>query len=222
MRVCALWAAAVWLAAAATPSKADLHATYRVSQSELVLFGQAQESPFGRVSVQLWVKGSRIRTETTDHFGQTRWLIADRATGKAFELDYANRTYVPAPGSWTCADIAGQVAKSAADLLYAAGAESLRVNAPEMTLVGEHRAAAVTVDFEGRVLGSPAPVAAVLQLYFPAAEAEVFGASQSLEVYCGKRPTKAQWRAALEAHLALDSARADQLAAAWHEAQFFL
>jgi hypothetical protein len=56
-------------------------------------------------------------------------------------------------------------------------------------------------------------VAAVLQLYFPADEATVYGPSQSLELYCGKRPSGAQWQAAFESHLSLGSDQAGELAA---------
>jgi len=193
-------------------ARADLTVHYRVTQSDLVLFGQKQESPFGRMRYSIQISGSHLRTEMTDHFGRTLWLLADRKSGEAFGLDPATRTWWRDTGVWTCDQIPQQVARGAAQLLASGGISELDLELPKkVTLAGAptHR---VEAHFKGRVLGAPQAVDATLVLYFADDEAASFGANAAHDLYCGKKPPVDEWSFAFARYLNLSEAEAGALA----------
>jgi hypothetical protein len=204
--------AAALLAAGTDVARADLSVTWRAVQSEFVLFGQKQESPFARLRFAMQVRGSRMRTEMTDHFGAQRWFVADRATGKALGIDPATSTWWNDPSTWSCTDIPTQIARSAAGLLATGGIEELTFGLPENVKLNGADARRVRAQFKGRVLGAPQPVEAVLILYFPADEAATFGADALRELYCGPRPAADAWQKAFTQYLKLPQDRAGALA----------
>jgi len=193
-------------------ASADLTVRYRAVHSELVLFGQKQESPFGRVQYTIQIKENRLRTEMTDHFGRRLWLIADRATGKAFGLDPEARTWWVDAGVWTCAEIPTQVARGAAQLLSAGGIQDLQVSTPEAVVLSGTRAHKVDVQFEGRVLGAPKPVDARLALYFADDEGAKFGPGAAGDLYCGSKPSREEWSRAFTRFLGLPEQQAQAMA----------
>lgn len=204
--------ACVAILAVAGAANADLTVRYHATSSELVLFGQQQESPFGRVRYTVQIRGSRLRTEMTDHFGRRLWLIADREKGEAFGLDPEARTWWRDPGVWTCANIPAQVARGAAQLLATSGITDLDIGPPAPVTLSGARAHKVEVQFEGKVLGAPQPVSARLVLFFAADETRKFGAGAAKDLYCGTRPTAAEWSRALQDYLKLSEAKAAALA----------
>lgn len=204
--------ACVAVLATAGAANADLTVHYRATSSELVLFGQKQESPFGRVRYAIQMKGNHLRTEMTDHFGRRLWLIADREKGEAFGLDPEARTWWRDPGVWTCANIPDQVARGAAQLLATGGITDLDIGTPEAVTLSGARARRVAVQFEGKVLGAPQSVSARLVLYFAEDEARKFGAGAAEELYCGSKPAPDEWSRAFQRYLKLPAPQATALA----------
>lgn len=207
-----VFGAIIGLLAMAGTASADLTVHYRAARSELVLFGKQQEAPFGRLRYTIQIKGKHLRTELTDHFGRTLWLIADRETGEAFGLDPETRTWWRDAGVWTCGEIPTQVARGAARLLSTGGIESLDMDMPKpVTLLGApaHR---VDLQFEGRVLGAPQPVDAHLILYFADDERTRFGTDAAKDLYCGIKPSAVEWSRAFTRYLRLPEERAQALA----------
>lgn len=191
---------------------AELSVTYRAVSSELTLFGQKQESPFGRLRFALQVRGPRMRTEMTDHFGREYWILADRATGRAVAVDPGSHSWRVDPSTWSCEDIPSQVARGAASLLATGGIEELIVGLPQPANLNGVEARRVEAHFRGRVLGAPQPVEATLVVYFPVDEAAVFGARALRELYCGDRPEREAWQNAFARFLGLPAERARALA----------
>jgi hypothetical protein len=193
-------------------ANADLTVQYRVTQSELVLFGQKQESPFGRVRYSIQIKGNHLRTEMTDHFGRTLWLLADRKSGEAFGIDPEARSWWRDAGVWTCDQIPAQVARGTAQLLASGGITDLDLGMPKAVTLAGARAHRVEVHFQGKILGAPQAVDATLVLYFADDEAASFGANAADDLYCGKKPPADEWEGAFTRYLRLSEAQAGALA----------
>jgi hypothetical protein len=197
--------------AVASTIHADTTVRYRATSSQLVLFKQPQNAPFASVSYTLFAKGSRVRSEMVDVTGRAWWFIADRSTGEAFGVDPVARVYWPESAAWGCDQIPLQVARATRRLLNASGTEQLNVEDAVPMNATEHAANMVAISFTGRVLGAPQPVQAVLQLYFARDERAVFGPQCERDFYCGNRPSKTAWRAALQNTLGIGPGQAEML-----------
>lgn len=190
---------------------ADLTVKYRATDSRLTLFNQPQEAPFRQVAYTLYLHGTKVRTEFVDALGRAWWFVADRAAGTAYGLDPAKKTYWQEAGAWGCDHLPDQVGRALAGMMRQAGIEKLAVAKGGSAPVGSVETSSVTVQFSGRVLGTPQPVATDLVLYFPPDEAATFGPHSGEDLYCGKKPTPAAWSTMLQQWLRVDEAMAGRL-----------
>jgi hypothetical protein len=200
------------VAASGGPAAADLSARYRVTEAELMLFKQPQNPPFARMSLNLFVSGTKVRTETIDHLGRSHWFVADRETGLAWGMDPQSKTYWVEPVHLGCRDIPGRVASMLQHFLQMLAIDTLDVDAPERVKVGAQPARQVVLRFSGRVLGAPQPVATSATVRFPDDEESLLTTAGSRELYCGQRPAAAAWQRAFAQHLPLSTGQAGYLA----------
>lgn len=192
------------VACAAASVQADLTVAYRATKAELVLFDQPQEPPFARMQYTLYLSGPNVRTEMIDAFGRAWWYLADRETGKAYMLDPAKKQYWADRGAWKCAGMVSAVAAEIRRLMVQSGASELAVSPMDDDSVAGVATTGAAVQFTGRVLGLPQPMASELDLYFPRSEEEAFGSKSAGDLYCGQRPSAETWTTALQKQVGLD------------------
>jgi len=175
-----------------------------------VLFDKPQPSPFGAVGARILIQGDRVRVEATDHWGTTHTWISDRATHTTWRL-LPNQQYVTESSGWACEGIPVQVAGVLAAGLARAGIDSLSISGPTAASWDEAQTRRTEWDFRARVFGLPRPVWVRASVYFPASEADFFG-SPVVELYCGKKPARAEWQSAFQQFLDLSRESATALA----------
>lgn len=193
-------------------SRADLAVTYSAVEAELVFFNQPQKAPFSDVALRIFVKGSKIRMEIVDHMGRRSLQLVDRSLGTAYELDPENRTYRQLAGRWSCENIAQQIGRWGAYGLRLAGTDTLVMESPVDTIIGDHKVVQCVFHIQGRFLGAPRPVYARLVFSMPVDEASVFGESGLGDLYCGSKPSADDWNSAYSAYWPLGARESAELA----------
>lgn len=204
----------VWVFAGMLPSlsRADLAVTYSAVEAELVLFNQPQKAPFGDVSLRIFIKGSKIRMEIVDYRGQRSLQLVDRSLGTAYELDPLNQTYRQLPGRWSCENLAQQIGQWGAYGLRLVGTDTLVMESPVRSMIGDHKVEQCAFHIQGKFLGAPRPVEARLVISMPVDEASVFGESGLADLYCGNKPSTDEWDTAYRAHWPLEERESAELA----------
>jgi hypothetical protein len=185
--------------ALAHPARADFSLTYRAKSASLVLFGQPQPSPFAAVEAKFFVKGDRVRFEALDMWGRRHTWIADRVTREVWRL-LENHRYTVETGGWSCDHLPSQLAIQFSAALSAGGIDSLAISGGEAGTWQSVPAYTTRWAFRARVFGLPNPVWVYATVYFPQQEKARFG-PEAAELYCGKPPAEAAWKAAFEKHL---------------------
>lgn len=193
-------------------SRADLAVTYSAVEAELVLFNQPQKARFGDVALRIFIKGSKIRMEIVDHRGQRSLQLVDRSLGTAYELDPENRTYRQLAGHWSCKNLAQQIGQWGAYGLRLVGTDTLVMESPVDSIIGDHKVVQCVFHIQGRFLGAPRPVNARLVISMPVDEASVFGESGLGDLYCGSKPSTDEWDTAYRVHWPLGARESAELA----------